>query len=314
MAALFGVAVTLTHGALGELYISTGTLFDRLVFLFIAMGVATYAKLRSARQQLRIRDTVLLWLLCVLAMNSKESGVLLPVLLGLYELCFVRERSLGARLKAVGPTFALLAVTAVVFVFGRVYRTPVLLQTAGYHVDPNIGTWWQHTAHYVGLLLYRGDALIAALALGGMLALAAVLRNARMLYGWLWFVLTLSPVALISLRPGYVLYVPLLGLAPWSGWISFEEMDLLVTACGCGGYLAYALQLNARDRAPAWRHALVYSPAVLVLILALTLPEDEFVPGIEDPTRRWDRPVVKKRRADYDPLSRMETELGMSPR
>lgn len=65
--------------------------------------------------------------------------------------------------------------------------------------------------------------------------------------------------------------LPLIGLAPWSGWITFEEQDLLVTACGCGGYLAYALQLNARDRAPAWRHALVYSPAVLVLIVALAL-------------------------------------------
>lgn len=65
--------------------------------------------------------------------------------------------------------------------------------------------------------------------------------------------------------------LPLLALAPWSGWITFEEMDLLVTACGCGGYLAYALQLNARDRAPAWRHALVYSPVVLVLIAALAL-------------------------------------------
>ncbi|RZL36431.1 MAG: hypothetical protein EOP35_10995 [Rubrivivax sp.] len=65
--------------------------------------------------------------------------------------------------------------------------------------------------------------------------------------------------------------LPLVGLAPWSGWITFEEMDLLVTACGCGGYLAYALQLNARDRAPAWRHGLVYSPAVVVLILALAL-------------------------------------------
>ena len=65
--------------------------------------------------------------------------------------------------------------------------------------------------------------------------------------------------------------LPLVGLAPWTGWITFEEMDLLVTACGCGGYLAYALQLNARDRAPAWRHALVYSPAVVVLILALAL-------------------------------------------
>jgi hypothetical protein len=65
--------------------------------------------------------------------------------------------------------------------------------------------------------------------------------------------------------------LPLIGLAPWTGWITFEEMDLLVTACGCGGYLAYALQLNARDRAPAWRHALVYSPAVAVLIVALAL-------------------------------------------
>lgn len=63
--------------------------------------------------------------------------------------------------------------------------------------------------------------------------------------------------------------LPLIGLAPWSGWISFEELDLLVTACACGGYLAYALQLNARDRAPAWRHALAYSPIVVVLILAL---------------------------------------------
>jgi hypothetical protein len=65
--------------------------------------------------------------------------------------------------------------------------------------------------------------------------------------------------------------LPLIGLAPWSGWITFEEMDLLVTAAGCGGYLAYALQLNARDRAPAWRHGLVYSAAVVMLILALAL-------------------------------------------
>ncbi|WP_422018001.1 hypothetical protein [Roseateles sp.] len=65
--------------------------------------------------------------------------------------------------------------------------------------------------------------------------------------------------------------LPLIGLAPWTGWITFEELDLLVTACGCGGYLAYALQLNARDRAPAWRHALSYSPAVLLLVVALAL-------------------------------------------
>ena len=96
--------------------------------------------------------------------------------------------------------------------------------------------------------------------LSGLLALVA--WSAVALLAALFWVKT--PVLLLA-------PLPLVGLAPWTGWITFEEMDLLVTACGCGGYLAYALQLNARDRAPAWRHALVYSPAVVVLIIALAL-------------------------------------------
>lgn len=116
-------------------------------------------------------------------------------------------------------------------------------------------------------------ALLASLALGlvgaelawhhplsGPLALAA--WGAVVLLAAVFWVKT--PVLLFA-------PLPLLGLAPWSGWITFEEMDLLVTACGCGGYLAYALQLNARDRAPAWRHALLYSPVVLAVVLALAL-------------------------------------------
>jgi len=116
-------------------------------------------------------------------------------------------------------------------------------------------------------------ALLAGLALGlvgtelawhhplsGPLALAA--WGAVALLAAVFWIKT--PVLLLA-------PLPLLGLAPWSGWITFEEMDLLVTACGCGGYLAYALQLNARDRAPAWRHALLYSPVVLALVLALAL-------------------------------------------
>ncbi|MGM9483045.1 hypothetical protein ACS5PN_17765 [Roseateles sp. NT4] len=96
--------------------------------------------------------------------------------------------------------------------------------------------------------------------LSGPLALAA--WGAVVLLAALFWVKT--PVLLLA-------PLPLVGLAPWTGWISFEEMDLLVMACGCGGYLAYALQLNARDRAPAWRHGLVYSPVVVVLLVALAL-------------------------------------------
>jgi len=116
-------------------------------------------------------------------------------------------------------------------------------------------------------------ALVAGLCLGlfgAELALHHPLSGPLALTAWGAVVLL---AALFWVKTPVLLFapLPLIGLAPWSGWITFEEMDLLVTACGCGGYLAYALQLNARDRAPAWRHALVYSPAVGVLILALAL-------------------------------------------
>ena len=45
-----------------------------------------------------------------------------------------------------------------------------------------------------------------------MLATATLLRNRAMLFGLALFVVTITPVALISARPGYVLYVPDLGL------------------------------------------------------------------------------------------------------
>lgn len=116
-------------------------------------------------------------------------------------------------------------------------------------------------------------ALLAALGLG---AVGAELAWHHPLSGPLalaaWGAVALAAAVFWVKTPLLVLApLPLIGLAPWTGWITFEELDLLVTACGCGGYLAYALQLNARDRAPAWRHALVYSPVVLLLIAALAL-------------------------------------------
>lgn len=116
-------------------------------------------------------------------------------------------------------------------------------------------------------------ALATGLGLGGVgaeLAWHHPLSGPLALAGWGLAVLF---AALFWVKTPVLLFapLPLLGLAPWSGWISFEELDLLVTACGCGGYLAYALQLNARDRAPAWRHGLVYSPLAVLLLLAFVL-------------------------------------------
>ncbi len=102
-------------------------------------------------------------------------------------------------------------------------------------------------------------ALAAALALhyplGLLLALVGVVAAAALAMRW-W---TRTP-ALLAL-------MPLLGFAPWSGWITFEEMDLLVLSVAAGGYAALALNLAPRERLPAWRHELSYSGPVLMLIL-----------------------------------------------
>jgi hypothetical protein len=67
--------------------------------------------------------------------------------------------------------------------------------------------------------------------------------------------------------PALLALVPLIGLAPWSGWITFEELDLLVLAVAAGAYAALALSLPPRERAPAWRQELAYSPPVILLML-----------------------------------------------
>ena len=60
-------------------------------------------------------------------------------------------------------------------------------------------------------------------------ALTAVAALAVARWPWVW------PVMLPAL-------LPWLALAPWSGWITVEEMDLLVLAVAAGGYARWALR------------------------------------------------------------------------
>jgi len=60
--------------------------------------------------------------------------------------------------------------------------------------------------------------------------------------------------------------IPLLGFAPWTGWISFEEMDLLVLSVAVGGYLARA-RVRPGLHPPSAR-PLLWTPGQALLLLA----------------------------------------------
>jgi len=115
-----------------------------------------------------------------------------------------------------------------------------------------------------------GVALVCA-ALGLALAAHHPLSPTWAVAGWLvaaalsarWWAYT--PALLMGA-------LPLIGLAPWTGWITFEEQDLLVLACAAGGYAAVALgRLGGAPVAPlpTWRRVLSISPLSGLLLVAL---------------------------------------------
>ncbi|MDP2881173.1 MAG: hypothetical protein Q8N89_06285 [Azonexus sp.] len=76
---------------------------------------------------------------------------------------------------------------------------------------------------------------VAALAAGGILAWHYPLGS------FAAPVLFLAASALAFHRPAWLLVIipallPVIGLAPWTGWLSFEEVDMLVLATAGGGY------------------------------------------------------------------------------
>ena len=68
------------------------------------------------------------------------------------------------------------------------------------------------------------------------------------------------------------LLLPLVGFAPWTGWITFEELDLLVLAAAVGGYARLAwptshaapLGRQPRSSAGAWLMLLLFAASTLV--------------------------------------------------
>jgi hypothetical protein len=212
--ALTALSIVLVHGSFQDLYISAGTIYDRLCFLFTVLALGLYRRLVETR-----KGQALLCLLCILCMDSKESGIALPVLLGLYELIFVLPgTAFKQRLKKLAPLYGVLALICLLFVYLRVHRTPELNLNAAYAPHASLTLWLTRLSDYLTILAYSHIAfskVLAAIVLGAMAAIAAALRNRPMIFGWLFFVVTITPVALISSRPGYVLYVPDLGLGIW---------------------------------------------------------------------------------------------------
>ncbi len=218
--ALMALSLTLVHGLLQDLYLSAGTIYDRLCFLFTVLAVIIYARARQEEKGMSAGRVAWLCFLCLKAKNSKDSGAVLPAILFCYECAYLlpgawRGRRVWQWVRSIAPFYCLMGGILAAFVIGRMRRTAGLLDNPAYRPHMGIGVWLANVAEYLSVIVYRHVRFTgntAAITLLAMLMLAGALRNRAMLFGWLYFVIAITPVALIALRSGYVLYVPNPGL------------------------------------------------------------------------------------------------------
>lgn len=100
-------------------------------------------------------------------------------------------------------------------------------------------------------------------------------------------VFTAVAAATVLWPGGWILALPavlaLAGFAPWTGWLTFEELDMLVLAIAAGGYARLALERPDRESRARVRDSvpIALSTRLLVLLFALSIAV-ALVRGVED--------------------------------
>lgn len=194
------------------------TIYDIACFTFVYAAFWIWLEARRGGRFPSVRTVLGVAALQILALDSKEMAVALPVLLLLWELFYgnlVSQSRPRLQWRTL-PAIALLSLITLVFLIGKSHGPGSLLNIATYQPILTPAEYLQVMSNYLNLLFYCDgffQPVWVGWFLGGVLVLAALLRARLMAFGWLWFLISVLPVAFLPGRGGSVLYIPTLGLA-----------------------------------------------------------------------------------------------------
>src|ERR1051325_3544387 len=198
-----------------DLYYNTCLVGDIMCFLLYGLAIYVYAGGRRNGNPLDWRHIAGFGALYLLALDSKELAVTLPGTLIIYELLY-RYQDFRDRRKAL----RIGGLLAAMFVAGAIYlkvKVTDLQGNAAYTPHVTVGFILDNIAHYLQRLLYLPEDSVrpatAFLLLGALILTGVLLRTRQAIFGVLYFVVTLIPVAVIAARSGYAAYLPYFGLA-----------------------------------------------------------------------------------------------------
>jgi len=222
------------HGKLDYLYYNGGSLYEPFCFLFYFLALFLYVGIRRQGKYPGLGGLVAFLACLICSLNSKEMAATLPVAVLLYELIFHPPSSarLGELAKWVfreGRAALLGGLCVLVYLPAKL--SPAGLGAAEAYVP--VYTWsrfMENTGIYLGYVLYRDHPLQAwgaAVFYGVLIAGAVWMRSRPMWFGLLFFPIALLPVSFTPWRLGYVLYLPLAGLALYGATLLVGIKDKL---------------------------------------------------------------------------------------
>lgn len=262
-----------------DLYYSSGTIYDLLCFAACAGALLLYVRWRTSGR-LSLLQILAIAALYVLALNTKEIAVSLPLALFAIEILF---HARGAR--DFRSPVAMLLLTAVAL-SGRLLGADSMLTNPAYR--PSAAEAGHALSVYTGQLLYQLPAASPPVVLAFILFIAAALAVPRphIRFAALFSLVTPIPVLLISQRSLYVMYLPMLGFS------------LLA-----GGLLALLIPSRLHD---SWRAL----PAVVLLAAALVPLHLEY----KKVATTWVATEIDKVRSIHTALSRQLPALPKASR
>ncbi|MDR3703647.1 MAG: hypothetical protein P4L56_28625 [Candidatus Sulfopaludibacter sp.] len=293
-AALLGTLVFSYHAEMYGLYFNTGTIYDILCFTFFTLALLLYVRYRREFGGLPWQAWAGLMVLDLLALQSKEMAWTLPAILLLYEVLYFWRARRSRLPGSVAPALATGLLTLLPL-FPRILGRTGLTSSPLYHPNLSPGYFLANCAHYWSLIFYAPDRIGVTLMLAmwtGMALSAAFFRSRAMGFGLLFWMIGIAPVAVIQPRAGYVLYLPMLGLALYAGVLA-SRLREFVTASRVSQVCLFGLLAAGLAFAHA-RHRAVYAGTVAVqsetrgLVVQLrrmhpTLARKAHVLFVEDP-------------------------------
>ena len=200
------------HGSAAALYYNSGTCYDVFCFFFYFSAFLYYLRIRQTGGVPQPRQIALLVCLYIAALNSKEMAVTLPVMIGVYELLYHKGENWRPRIF----TIAVLGAITAAYVIGATRGPGSLADLPGYRPVISAASYVLQTRSYLNDLIYSENAFgnprsVAALA--SLFAIAWLSRDRRLKYCCLFITIGVLPIAFITPRGLYAVYIPMVGLA-----------------------------------------------------------------------------------------------------